>query len=171
MRWKGNHCNKTVAHGTSCDGILCASEAEGILRDFKGLQVWKKAHALALNIFEESRVPMGDRANSGLKGQSRRAAISIAANIAEGCGRDSQREFVKFLNIAFGSATELEYHMILARDLGLITASRFRSISDQIEEVRRTLTGLIQRIRSAESPGSTSRSSPRSAPDPPSPSD
>ncbi len=120
-----------------------------MLRDFKGLLVWKKAHALALNIYRVTSSDPG-RANSGLVGQSRRAAVSIAANIAEGCGRDTQRDFAKFLNIAFGSATELEYHMILARDLGLIGRGEFRALEEQIVEVRRMLTGLIQRVRAGQ---------------------
>ncbi len=135
--------------------IVRASEAEEMLRDFKGLLVWKKAHALALNVYRVTSSEPG-RANSGLVGQSRRAAISIAANIAEGCGRDTQRDFAKFLNIAFGSATELEYHMILARDLGLIGRAEFRALAGQIEEVRRMLTGLIHRVRAAQSAPSAS---------------
>jgi four helix bundle protein len=140
-----------VVHPLAGGAMLCASEAEGILRDFKGLLVWKKAHALALNVYRVTRTDPG-RDHAGLVGQSRRAAISVAANIAEGCGRETQRDFVKFLNIAFASATELEYHMILTRDLGVIGRAEFRGLNEQIEEVCRMLTGLIQRVRAAQSP-------------------
>ena len=148
-RWKGNQGNGMVVRSPQQPGIVGVREAEEMLRDFKGLLVWKKAHALALNVYRVTSSEPG-RANSGLVGQSRRAAISIAANIAEGCGRDTQRDFAKFLNIAFGSATELEYHMILARDLGLIGRAEFRTLAEQIEEVRRMLTGLVQRVRAAQ---------------------
>ena len=129
--------------------IVPPSEAEGKLQDFKGLRVWKKAHALALEVCRISGSEPGRSHHTGLVGQSRRAAISIAANIAEGCARETQRDFAKFLNIAFASAAELEYHMILARDLGVITRSQFRTVTGEIEEIRRMLTGLIHRVRAS----------------------
>lgn len=93
------------------------------------------------------------RADAALVGQSRRAAISVAANIAEGCSRGSSRDFAKFLNISYASAGELEYHLILARDLGVIGAREFHALSTQVDDVRRMLTGLIRRVRERERSG------------------
>lgn len=76
--------------------------------DFKGLAVWRRAHALTLNVFRVTRC-RGRREHAALISQARRAAMSVAANIAEGCARATQRDFAKFLNISFASASELEY--------------------------------------------------------------
>jgi four helix bundle protein len=77
----------------------------------------------------------------------RRAAVSVGANIAEGCGRRSDGELTRFLQIARGSISELEYHFLLARDLGLLTASTFESLDALIQEIQRMLTSLVQRVQ------------------------
>jgi four helix bundle protein len=82
----------------------------------------------------------------GLTSQIRRSAVSIAANIAEGCGRRSDGEMNRFLQIAYGS-TELEYHLLLARDLHLVSEQNSQAIVRQVDEVQRMLTSLIQRVR------------------------
>ncbi len=92
------------------------------MRSFHELLVWQKVHQLTLNVYVASRgFPREDL--YGLTSQIRRAASSVAANIAEGCGRDGNNEFRRFLEIAMGSASELEYHLLLARDLQLLDGS------------------------------------------------
>ena len=124
------------------------------MRDFKGLQVWRKAHALTLNVYRVTRF-RSRREHAALVNQARRAAMSVAANIAEGCARATQRDFVKFLNISYASSAELEYHLILARDLRLLNAGDFRSLAEQIEEVQRMLAGLQKRVHGAASGSAT----------------
>ena len=90
---------------------------------------------------------MEDRAYStGQASQARRAASSIPANIAEACGRGSDRDFARFLQIAIGSASELEYHLILARDLGLLDATQQETLERATIEVKRMLTGLMKKL-------------------------
>ena len=86
------------------------------MKDFRDLQVWQKAHGLTLAIYRVT-VTFPRQELYGLTTQLRRASSSIAANLAEGCGRNSDAEFARFCSIAMGSASELEYHLLLARDL------------------------------------------------------
>jgi four helix bundle protein len=86
------------------------------MKDFRNLQVWEKSHMLTLSNYDATR-PFPREELFGLSSQIRRAAASIPTNIAEGCGRSSDPDFARFLQIAFGSACEVEYHLILARDL------------------------------------------------------
>jgi len=83
----------------------------------------------------------------GLTSQVRRSAISIPTNIAEGCGRDGHPDFARFLTIALGSASELEYQLLLARDLQLLADSDHARLCLDVAEVKRMLTGLIQRLK------------------------
>jgi four helix bundle protein len=83
----------------------------------------------------------------GLTSQIRRCAASVPANIAEGCGRDSNADLARFLQIAMGSASELEYHLLLARDLGMLEAARHARLTRDTTEVKRMLTSFIQRLR------------------------
>ena len=92
------------------------------------------------------RLPLSGE-NFGLASQVRRAALSIPANIAEGAGRSSDRDFAKFLQIAIASATELEYHLEFAVDAGLIARAEFVARQRDIVEVRRMLVGLTRRLR------------------------
>ncbi|HLF77604.1 MAG TPA: four helix bundle protein, partial [Dehalococcoidia bacterium] len=94
------------------------------MRDFRKLDVWDRAHKLTLSIYSVTGSYPRDEVY-GLTSQTRRAASSIPANIAEGCGRESNADLARFLHIAFGSASELEYHLILARDLEYITQADF----------------------------------------------
>lgn len=82
----------------------------------------------------------------GLTSQIRRASGSISANIAEGCGRSSEIEFARFLQIAFGSASELEYHLLLSHDLGLLQVSDYETLAGEVVEVKRMLTSFIQKL-------------------------
>ena len=116
------------------------------MQDFQQLKVWEKAHALTLDIYRITRdFPRAE--TFGLQSQMRRASVSIGANIAEGSGRSGRREFGQFLSLALGSASELEYHVLLVRDLGFIDTSAHHRISAEVLEVRRMLTGLRRRVR------------------------
>jgi four helix bundle protein len=116
------------------------------MKDFKELKVWEKAHVLTLEVYEETR-SFPKEELYGLTSQLRRAAASVAANIVEGCGRRSDGEFTRFLQIARGSASELEYHILLARDLHLLTEVAFRSLDTKVVEVERMLTGLVKKVQ------------------------
>jgi four helix bundle protein len=118
------------------------------MRDFKNLQVWSKSHQLTLSVYQETGT-FPDSERYGLTSQMRRAAASVAANIAEGYGRESDREFLRFLHISAGSATELEYHILLASDLGYLEDDVYRSLNDRVLEVQRMLAGLIRRIKNS----------------------
>ena len=116
------------------------------MKDFKDLKVWVKAHAVTLAIYESTR-NFPRQEIYGLTSQMRRAAASIAANIAEGCGRRSDAELHRFLQIARGSTSDLEYHLLLARDLRFMNGADFKRIEAGIVEVQRMITSLVQRLR------------------------
>ena len=112
------------------------------MKDFKELKVWHKAHGLALAIYKATKdFPREEL--YGLTSQMRRAAVSISANIAEGCGRRSDGEFVRFLQIARGSASEVECHLLLARDLKFLNDSTYQDLDGKLTEVQRMLTSLV----------------------------
>ena len=83
----------------------------------------------------------------GLTSQIRRSCSSIPANIAEGCGRKGDSEMARFLQIAMGSASELEYHLLLVHDLGLLKAHAFRDLSKEVVEVKRMLSAFIKKLK------------------------
>jgi len=113
---------------------------------FKELKVWSKAHQVTLAVYAFTRQFPKDEMY-GLTSQLRRSAVSVGANIAEGCGRRSDGEVCRFLQIARGSAAELEYHLLLAHDLNLLGEEKFREMEREVDEVQRMLTSLIQRFR------------------------
>src|ERR1700757_2180957 len=115
------------------------------MEDFKNLKVWVKAHQLTLTIYQTTRKFPRDEIY-GLTSQTRRASASIGANIAEGCGRRSDPEMKRFVQIARGSASELEYHLLLARDLGFLTVTEFGDLEAKTLEIQRMLAALIQRL-------------------------
>lgn len=118
------------------------------MRDFRELQVWKKSHELTLSMYKATeQFPMNER--FGLTSQIRRCAASIPANIAEGCGRRGNGELHRFLQIASGSGSELDYHILLARDLGYLSDVRYQELARKTVEVRKMLTALIQRVDAA----------------------
>ena len=118
------------------------------MKDFKDLKVWVKAHEVTLAIYQRTRNFHREEIY-GLTSQMRRAAASVPANIAEGCGRRSDAELHRFLQIARGSASELEYHLLLARDLHFMSDAEFKRIETNVVEVQRMLTSLVQRLRLA----------------------
>jgi four helix bundle protein len=113
------------------------------MKDFKDLKVWHKAHELTLDIYRVTE-KFPKREIYALTSQIRRSAASIGANIVEGCGRRSDREFKRFVQIARGSASETEYHLILARDLALLSEVDYKRLEAKVTEVERMLTSLVQ---------------------------
>jgi four helix bundle protein len=122
------------------------------MRDFRRLLVWEKSHRLTLDVYKFSgSFPQSEL--YGLTSQIRRASVSIAANIAEGCGRSSQMDFARFLHIAMGSASELQYHLLLAHELDFLKPQTYERLNSQVIEVKRMLTGLITQLtRKASKP-------------------
>jgi four helix bundle protein len=115
------------------------------VKDFRDLQVWQKAHQLTLAVYRHTARFPGDE-RYGLTAQLRRSSSSIAANLAEGCGRNGDAELARFCSIAMGSASELEYHLLLARDLKLLNAADYAQLARDTSEVKRMLTGLMQKL-------------------------
>lgn len=116
------------------------------MRDFRTLKVWERAHRLTLDVYVATRDYPREELY-GLTSQTRRASMSIPANIAEGCGRYGEKELARFLEIASGSATELEYHLLLARDLHFLDATRYHRLDGEVREVKQMLTAFIQKLR------------------------
>ena len=115
------------------------------MKDFRDLLVWQKAHQLGLAVYRlTANFPRHEL--YGLTTQLRRSASSIPANLAEGCGRNGDAELARFCSIAMGSASELEYHLLLARDLNLLNAADYTALANQTTEVKRMLTGLQQKL-------------------------
>ena len=121
-------------------------------RDFHDLKVWQKSHRLTLTIYNVTRtLPPEER--YGLMSQMRRAAASVAANIAEGCGRDGQADVARFFDMAMGSASELEYYVLLSHDLGFLASPAYQRLTREVTEVKRMLTSLTQKMRTGHSRG------------------
>jgi four helix bundle protein len=116
------------------------------LQDFRHLKVWEKAHSLVLDVYKSSKSFPRDEVY-GLTSQMRRALVSIGANIAEGSCRKGDLEFGRFLYIAMGSASELEYELLVARDLELLKPSDYQRLSGEATEVKRMLASLIVRLK------------------------
>ncbi len=116
------------------------------MKDFRRLLVWEKAHQLTLALYAATAgFPREEQ--FGLTSQIRRCSASIAANLAEGCGKDSDGELGRFVQIASGSARELEYHLLLAQDLNLLPAGDYEQLQKRVLEVQRMLASLAQRLR------------------------
>jgi four helix bundle protein len=113
--------------------------------DFRKLHVWRKSHALALRVHSIAGGIRGP-SNASLRNQIVRAAFSIPANIVEGSSQESRLEFRRFLRYAANSATELEYHLIVARDTRVININDFSFLAERTIEVRKMLTGLLRRV-------------------------
>lgn len=115
------------------------------MKDFRNLLVWRKAHLLTLAAYEATAVfPKPEL--YGLTSQIRRSAASIPANIAEGCGKRSNAEFGRFLGIASSSASELEYHFLLAHDLHFLDDSVYQMLNYAVTEVKRMLSALMRKV-------------------------
>ena len=126
-------------------GRLFFSPREGAVKDFRQLKVWHKAHQLTLEIYRATATFPREEAY-GLTSQIRRASASMGANLAEGCGRSGDIELARFCSIARGSASELEYHLLLARDLQFLQPSDHEKLAAEVIEIKRMLTALIQKL-------------------------
>jgi len=114
--------------------------------DYNQLKVWERAHELVLAVYRSTETfPASERV--GLAGQLRRASISIASNIVEGSSRRGDGEFGRFLSIARGSAAEVAYQLLLARDLGFLSSEQWEQLDGLAQEVGRMLYGLTKAIR------------------------
>ena len=112
--------------------------------DFQKLEVWQQARTLTKLVYQATKTfPTAER--FGLTAQTRRAAVSVMANIAEGCGRNRKAELIRFLSIASGSATELECHFIVANDQDYLKGS-FAELQRRATRVQRMIAGLIRRL-------------------------
>lgn len=116
------------------------------MQDFRKLKVWAKAHEVALLCYELTRSFPKDEF-FGLTSQMRRASVSIPSNIAEGCGRGTDPDFARFLHVAQGSASELEYQCLLASDLGLLSKDAYGRIEPRVIEVKKMLASLLQTVK------------------------
>ncbi len=116
------------------------------MQDFRKLQVWQRAHQFVLDVYALS-VSFPDDERYGLTSQMRRAVMSVPANIAEGCGRETNAELKRFLYVATGSATEVDYFLLLARDLKFIEEAQYQRLNKELDEIKRMLAGLIQSLK------------------------
>ena len=117
------------------------------MRDFRELKVWEKSHQLVLAVYAATQTfPAAEQ--YGLISQMRRSSASIPTNIAEGCGRAGDAELRRFMQISMGSASELEYQLLLARDLGYLPTDVYQDLNTSTIEVKRMLAAFIKRLRS-----------------------
>jgi len=115
------------------------------MRDFRNLHIWQRSHQLTLDVYKQTaNFPKTER--YGLVSQIRRSAASIPANIAEGCGR-SEGDFSRFLQIAMGSATELEYHLILSSDLNHIHKDKADVLIEELQQIKRMIVTYMKKVR------------------------
>jgi four helix bundle protein len=116
------------------------------MQSFRNLRVWEKAHRLTLDVYASSKTFPRDEM-FGLTSQMRRASASIGMNIAEGCCRKGDVEMVRFLQIAMGSASELEYQFLLAYDLEYLHNPNYECLTPQVVEVKKMLSSLMQKVK------------------------
>ncbi len=115
------------------------------MRNFRELNVWKKSHDLTLEIYKiTSAFPSDER--FGLTSQIRRSASSVPTNLAEGCGREGDRELARFVSIALGSHSETEYHILLAFDLGLLSKEQYADLTEKVGDIRRMLIAFLRKV-------------------------
>lgn len=115
------------------------------MQDFRKLKVWEKSHQLTIALFKISTAFPAEY--NFLINQMQRSAVSISANLAEGCGRGSDADFKRFVQIAMGSASELEYHLLLLKDLKLMDEKKYKIFNDKLIDIKRMLATLIQKLK------------------------
>ena len=116
------------------------------MKDFRELKVWEKAHQLTLEVYASTQSFPREEVY-GLTSQVRRSTMSIASNIAEGCGRDGDADMARFLQMAMGSASELEYQLLLSRDLKFLAPETHQRLAGSVQEVKRMLASFLQALR------------------------
>ena len=117
------------------------------MRDFRSIRAWEKGHTLTLAVYQATQQFPNDE-KFGLTSQMRRASASIPTNIAEGSGRQGDIELARFMQISMGSASELEYLLLLAHDLHLLNHEDYRQLNQQTLEVKKMLASFIKKLRS-----------------------
>jgi four helix bundle protein len=116
------------------------------MQDFTKLTVWQKAHSFTVNLYQiTANFPSEER--YGLTNQIRRASVSVESNISEGCGRNGDKEFSRFLDIAQGSAYEVKCQILISRDLGYIGLDIAQLLIDKINEISKMINSLNQTIK------------------------
>ncbi len=116
------------------------------MQDFKNLKVWEKAHLFVIKIYKiTSNFPKEELYN--LVSQTRRAAVSIPTNIAEGCGKNSSIELARYCQISMGSTTELEYLLLLSNELKYISDEDYKKFYDELIEIKKMLSSFLQKLR------------------------
>ena len=116
------------------------------MKDFKNLKVWEKGINLVVGIYETSK-SFPQEGLYGLTSQIRRSAISIPSNIAEGSGRNSDKDFNRFLDISLGSSFELETQIIIAHELKFLADKDFTNLREQVQEQQKMITGLQKKLK------------------------
>ncbi|MBF0300747.1 MAG: four helix bundle protein [Oligoflexia bacterium] len=116
------------------------------MKDYKKLEIFQKSRQFNLEVYTQTKT-FPDSERFGLISQTRRSSISISANIAEGCGRGSDKEFARFLNISYASACEVECLLILANDLQILKEDKFAQLYSKIEEIKKMIFGFIKRLK------------------------
>jgi len=116
------------------------------MKDYRQLEVWERSHQLTLAVYNATKSFPKDEL-FGLTSQIRRACSSIPANLAEGCGRDSDADFKRFVVIAHGSASEVEYYLLLASELGLLKKADHMLLHDEIAQIKRMLGALARKLK------------------------
>ena len=119
------------------------------MKNFRDMRVWEKAHTFVLRMYDVTKsFPKSEL--YGLTNQLRRAAVSIPANLAEGCGKNTDPEFARYIDIASGSASETDYLTLLARDLKFIGPDVYGEMFEEITAIRKMLTALKKTVKSAD---------------------
>ena len=122
------------------------------MQDFRKLKTWEKSHRLALRVYQITRLfPKEEK--FGLVSQMRQSAASIPTNIAEGCGRGGGADMARFLQISIGSAHELDYQVLLSKDLGYLSPEDYQDFFSTLTDLKRMLAGLLTKVRSASPKG------------------
>ena len=116
------------------------------MQNFKNIEVWKRAHGLVKSVYEvTASFPASEL--YGITSQVQRSAVSIPTNIAEGCGKGNNADFARYLQISFGSASEVEYLLLLSFELNYLEKVTYDSLTNQIEEIKKMLSGFIKKLK------------------------
>jgi len=135
----------SVTEALSASHLAFGRKRIMLVKDFRDLKVWERAHLLMLSGYKSTAAFPSDE-RFGLISQMRRCSASIGANIAEGCDKRGNGEFQRFLQIASESASELDYHLLLARDLNFLRADEYKKLTQDLLQMRRMLTSLLQKV-------------------------
>lgn len=115
------------------------------MKNFRDLKIWSASHNLALEIYNiTKKFPSEEK--FGITSQLRRASLSIPTNIAEGCGRGNDSDFSRFLQIAFGSASEVEYLLLFSFELKFLNETEYLKFAGEIVEIKKSISALIKKL-------------------------